>query len=100
MNLKNIAVRHDQEHRMFFIKLNGGAAYLKYQTTDKNVLDIVETHVPEEFRGNGVAGRLVEYAISYAKGLNMEIKLSCSFANDYVKKNEVQMEQLESSLSI
>lgn len=64
-----MAVVHDIEHHLFFIKLYEGAAKLKYKVIDKNVLDIMQTHIPEKNRGNGIASYLVKYAMDYAGGL-------------------------------
>jgi len=87
MNLDNIAIRHDQQHQMFFIKLNGGAAHLKYNKPKEDVWDIKETYVPESARSIGLVGLLVKHTLERANSQNKSVILSCPFAEGFIEKN-------------
>ena len=86
MNHDNITIKHDQQHHMFFIKLNGGAAHLKYDKPKENVVNIKETYVPTSARNLGLASQLVKHTIKLANSQNQKVVASCPFAADYMKK--------------
>ncbi|MGQ4913774.1 MAG: GNAT family N-acetyltransferase [Candidatus Asgardarchaeia archaeon] len=79
-------IHHKKSHR-FFIKLaRGKASYLKY-SLEGNVMAIDSTYTPEEFRGRGLAARLMREAIKFARENNYKIKPNCSYAVHYFKKH-------------
>ncbi len=82
----DIQVKHSKTSKWFFIRLGRGkAAYLKYSIRD-NVMSLDSTYTPEEFRGRGLARRLVEEAIKYARENGLKIKPVCSYAVYFFKK--------------
>jgi predicted GNAT family acetyltransferase len=87
MNHNNIVINHDQQHHMFYIKLNGRAAHLKYEKLNKDVVNIKETYVPSSARKNGLASHLVKHTIELARSQNQKVVASCPFALDYMKKH-------------
>ena len=87
MNNDNIVINHDQQHHMFYIKLNGSAAHLKYDKPKENIIDIKETYVPSSARQIGLASQLVKHTIQLAKSQNKKVTASCPFAKDYMKKH-------------
>ena len=63
--------------------------FLKY-SLENNVLTIISTVVYENARGKGVAKALNEYIFNYAnKGVD-EIKIICSYSQNYFLKNKNQ----------
>ncbi|MGQ4833899.1 MAG: GNAT family N-acetyltransferase [Candidatus Asgardarchaeia archaeon] len=79
-------VKHSKTSRWFYIRLGRGkAAYLKY-SINGNVMSLDSTYTPEEFRGRGIAKRLMEEAIKYAKENGLKIKPVCSYAVHFFKK--------------
>jgi predicted GNAT family acetyltransferase len=97
MNRNNITIKHDQQHQMFSIKLNGGAASLQYDKPEENVLDITKTYVPESSRSNGLASLLVKHALDIAYSQSKYVIPSCSFAEDYIEKHPEYEELLYSN---
>ncbi len=87
MTKNTILVRHDLQHQMFVVKLNGGAARLKYNRPEKDVWEMKETYVPESFRNNGVAGQIVEHALDHAKRQNIKVIPTCPFVENYIDKH-------------
>jgi hypothetical protein len=73
--------------RVFYIKLpKGKKAYITYKIIDDK-LQLISTYTPEEFRGKGLARRLVDYAVEYAANNNLLIEPICSYAVRYFIKN-------------
>jgi hypothetical protein len=62
-------------------------AYIKY-SVEGNVMKLISTYTPPEFRGRGIAGKLVEYAIKLAENNNWLIEPICSYAVYYFMKNK------------
>ncbi|MEQ8244497.1 GNAT family N-acetyltransferase [Fulvivirga sp.] len=87
MNHDNISIQHDQQNNMFYIRLNGSAAHLKYEKPKENVVNIKETYVPAAARKIGLASQLVKHTIQLAKSQNKQVVASCSFAKSYMKKH-------------
>lgn len=72
---------------VFFMKLaNNKKAFLAYRVIS-NVLELVETYTPPEFRGKGIASLMVKEAIKFAKENNLKIRPVCSYAIDYFRKH-------------
>lgn len=69
---------------LFFIRLDRGIyAYLRYRINGKKMY-IESTYTPEQFRGKGLAAKLMEKAISYAKNQGFEIIPLCGYAKHYL----------------
>ncbi|MCD6514297.1 MAG: N-acetyltransferase [Candidatus Odinarchaeota archaeon] len=84
---EKLEIIHHKKSQRFFIKLGPGkASYLKYNVQG-NVMNIDATYTPEEFRGRGLAGRLMEEAIKFARENRYKIKPNCSYAVYYFKKH-------------
>ena len=80
-------VVHREKSNWFFIRLDKGkAAYLKYTRLEKT-LSVDHTHTPEEYRGKGLAKRLMLAVINYAKRNNLKIIPNCSYAQYFFEKN-------------
>lgn len=61
-------------------------AYLKY-SVENGIMKLLETYVPPQYRGKGLAKQLVEYAISLATSNNLLIEPICSYTVYYFMKN-------------
>lgn len=48
---------------------------------------IVHTFVDEKYRGQGLAGKLMEQAVSYIQKQQGEIVAECSYAKSYLEKH-------------
>lgn len=49
-------------------------------------IDIIHTYVNPIFRGQGVAGKLMEIVAQYLKEKGLQASASCSYANTWLKK--------------
>jgi len=86
---------------MLFIRLSPGKySYLKYKVEDGR-LRILSTYTPKEFRGKGLAAKLMEEAVKYAERNGLTLVPECSYARSYlVKKQKNLFESEESKLNI
>lgn len=72
---------------MFFVKLKGGNAYLKYRMPSAHLIEFYETYVPPSSRNLGIGNELVNFGIDYAKTNNLEILPRCPFFRKVLKRN-------------
>ena len=80
-------IMHDPERQQFYIIVNGARAYLAYMDLGKQTMDIYRTFVPDSLRGQGVAARLTEHALQYARIRGYEVIPSCSYVERYLERN-------------
>ncbi|WP_421873889.1 GNAT family N-acetyltransferase [Marinoscillum sp.] len=90
----NLHIKHDLLGKIFYIKVMGGNAELHYERHGDKELEIVSTTVPEASRKFGIAGKLMEEAISFAKEQQLLIKPTCSFAASYLEEHPEYHSQL------
>lgn len=80
-------ILHDTQKQKFYVIVNGLESHLEYVRND-NVLNLNHTYVPNELRGKGIAGKLVEAALTYVRENNLKIRPSCSYVAEYVRRHK------------
>jgi len=78
-------VLHNPEQRRFEVALAGGVAELTY-TLGPGTLSITHTYVPRAFEGCGIAGRMTQAALDYARHEDLKVIPLCSFAASYLAR--------------
>ena len=53
--------------------------YIKYVRKEENVIDVISTVVHEKYQGQGMAGKLFDALMDYAKDNSMKLPNSCDF---------------------
>ncbi|MTI20046.1 N-acetyltransferase [Fulvivirga sp. RKSG066] len=86
--MSNLEIKHDVDKHLFFVKVKGGNAELKYERHSDQYLDFLGTYVPSESRDLGVGESLVEHALNFAKERGLKVKPTCSFVDSYIKENK------------
>ena len=76
-------VTHNREQNRFEVRLEDGLAELSY-TLKPGTLSITHTYVPDAARGQGVAGRMTQAALEYARSNALEVVPICSYAAAYL----------------
>ncbi len=76
-------IQHDTENCKFLLTLGEKQGHLSYIDKGSGVLDFVSTFVPPEGRGQGVARRLTDEAVEYAKTKKLKVIPSCSYVQKY-----------------
>ncbi|HEY9540169.1 MAG TPA: GNAT family N-acetyltransferase, partial [Luteimonas sp.] len=61
-------------------------AFVEY-TREGDILAINHTEVPPEMGGRGIAGKLVEAALRYARDEGLKVLPRCSYADAYMRRH-------------
>lgn len=84
---------------VFYVRLEDGSKAYIATETEGSVLKILETYVPEQHRGRGVARVIIEKVVEYAGNRGLRVLPVCSYAISYFMKNrearEVLVEELK-----
>lgn len=68
----------------FELERDGQVALLEY-TIAGNVIALLHTEVPPQLRGQGLASKLAETALQWAREHHMKVDVVCPFVGDYLK---------------
>ncbi|NWF90449.1 MAG: N-acetyltransferase [Ignavibacteriaceae bacterium] len=79
-------ILHDEHQQKFYVITENLESHLHYVKLD-NILDLNHTYVPYQLRGKGIAGKLVEAALEYAKQNGFKIIPSCSYVDVYFQRH-------------
>jgi uncharacterized protein len=82
--------------KRFELKQNEATAAL-YYTIFEDKLYLEHTEVPETLRGKGVAGKLVEGALEYARTYHLPVVPMCPYANKFIQRNPQYQTLLDAS---
>jgi uncharacterized protein len=84
VGIKNlINVIHQLQNHKFIVQQDGKEAVLAY-SLEANQIDFYSTFVPPEFRGQGIAEKLVRTGIAWAKEQGYELHASCWYAAKFL----------------
>lgn len=79
-------VLHQIEQRRFVILADGAEAFLEYRMLAPDVIDFVHTYTPAPLRGRGLAARLVQAGVDYARAQGWRVIGSCSYVAAWLDK--------------
>jgi predicted GNAT family acetyltransferase len=71
----------------FEFEEEGKVAFLEFETDDLGWITLLRTEVPNELRGRGIAGELVQTAFEYARERRLRVDVLCPLAADYLKRH-------------
>ena len=94
VDLDKLEVTHNPANHTFEIWIDGQLSKLDYIQDAKNFV-ITHVGVYPEHRGQGVAGKIVEAALSYARKNSLRVVPMCSYAAAYIRRNPQYMELTE-----
>ncbi len=86
INAKTLDVQHDTANQRFTAEVNGHVGQVKYQLED-NVMIVTSTQVPPPIEGQGVAGRITQVALEYAREHGYSVIPKCPYTAAYVKRH-------------
>ncbi len=82
-------VRHYPDQHRFVLECEGAQAILQYNLSNSQqgttAIDFNSTFVPPEFRGKGLAEKLVRTGIKWAKEQGYELQASCWYAAKFIR---------------
>ena len=84
--MSTIEILNNERQHQFEIKIGDYKAELVYRLR-KNSLYLLHTFVPEELQHQGLATKLAEHALNYAKANGHLLVVYCPFVAAYVKEH-------------
>jgi predicted GNAT family acetyltransferase len=83
----SLDIRHDENGSRFVATIDAHDAYVAYMPVDDQTLEYRRTYVPTELRGQGIAGKLVAWALEYARAHGYRVIPTCSYVRGYLERN-------------
>ncbi len=80
-------MKNNQNLSRFELEISGHIAFANYRL-DKKILTIDYVFAPQELRGTGAAGKLMEAISQMAKQENLKIIPVCGYAVAWLKKHK------------
>ena len=94
VDLEKLEITHNPANDRFEVFIDGKLSKLDYIQEAKNFV-IAHVGVYPEHRGQGVAGKIVEAALQYARENGLGVIPMCSYAAAYIRRNPQYMELTE-----
>src|SRR5512140_2301403 len=79
VDVNKLEVTHNQAQNTFEVLIDGYLSKLDYIQDGKNFV-ITHVGVHPEFRGQGVAGKIMDAGLEYARQNLLRVMLMCSYA--------------------
>lgn len=92
IDLQKLEVIHNEAEERFETWIDGQLSKLDYMQ-DENTIVITHVGVHPEHRGQGVAGKLTQVALEYAKEKSFRVIPMCPYVATYIRRNP-QYEEL------
>jgi uncharacterized protein len=86
VDLAKLEVTHNEAEQRFETWIDGYLSKLDYIRDGKNFV-ITHVGVSPELRGQGIAGKIVEVGLEYAKENSLRVVPMCSYAAAYIRKH-------------
>ena len=86
IDLERLTVTHNQDEKRFETWIDGYLSKLDYIQDGKNFV-ITHVGVSPELRGQGIAGKIVEVGLEYAKEKSLRVVPMCSYAAAYIRRH-------------
>jgi len=86
INLDQIKVVHNPDENRFETTIDGHLSKLDYLQNGNNFV-ITHVGVHPSLRGQGVAGKIVEVGLEYARKNSFRVVPMCSYAAAYIRRH-------------
>ncbi len=80
-------MKNNHELSRYELEISGQIAYANYRL-QANILNLDYVFAPEELRGTGAAGKLMEEIAQLAKKNNLKINPICGYAAVWLRKHK------------
>ena len=91
VDLEKLEITHNEAEQAFEVWIDGFRSKLDYIQEGKNFV-ITHVGVYPAFRGQGVAGKIVEAGLAYAEENSLRVVPMCSYAAAFIRRNPQYME--------
>ena len=85
-NQGGVEVRHNAAEHRFEVALEGKLAVADYVLRDGEMV-MTHTYVPPEFRGKGIAEKVVRAALVYAQEKGLKVVPACSYVELFIQRH-------------
>ena len=79
----------------FYTKLEEKRAVCEYYYEDLSTLVLYHTFVPSEYRGQGIASKLIKEALDYAQRNQLKVIPRCSAVSIYIRRHPAYQDLLK-----
>jgi uncharacterized protein len=86
IKLNELEVKHNPVENRFETWIDGELSKLDYME-DGNTIVMTHVGVHPSHRGRGVAGKITEVALEYAKGKSLRVVPMCSYVGAYIRRH-------------
>ena len=86
VDLDKLEITHNEADHTFEVWIDGYLSKLDYIKDGKNFV-IAHVGVCPEFRGQGIAGKIVQTSLEYARENSLRVIPMCSYAAAYIRRN-------------
>jgi len=66
--------------------IDGFDCFIEYKMVNESTINLYHTYVAEELRGQGIAKRLIMFALKDAKSLELKVIPSCSAVEVFIER--------------
>lgn len=91
IDIEKLEVIHNPNEKRFETWIDGKLSKLDYIEDGKNFV-ITHVGVQPEFRGDGVAGKITQVGLEYAKANSLRVVPMCSYAAAYIRRHPEYVE--------
>lgn len=91
IDVNTLEVKHNAEENRFEVWIEGELSKLDYSETEGTIL-MTHVGVNPAHRGAGVAGRITEVALAYAREKSLRVVPICSYVAAYIRRNPQYVE--------
>lgn len=91
LDLEKLEVTHNEANHAFEVWIDGYLSKLDYIQEEKNFV-ITHVGVHPAFRGQGLAAKIVEAGLQYAKQNSLRVIPMCSYAAAYIRRHPEYLE--------
>lgn len=85
-NQHEIHVVHNVQAQRFEAEVGGQLALAEYRLAPGRIL-FTHTEVPYAFRGRGIAGKVVQAGLEYARDHGLTVVPLCSYVSTYIRRH-------------
>ena len=86
VNLDRVHVRHDEAAQRFETVVEGFTALLAYHR-EPGLISLDHTSAPPPIESQGVAAKLTQSALEFARAEKLRVVPACSYAAAYIRKH-------------
>lgn len=85
-------ISHEPERNRYALRLDDRVVGVADYMRDGDALAITHTGVEPRFRGQGLAGELIEFALHDMREAELGVLPYCSYVSDYIARNPEYLE--------